>query len=328
MTEQRVAVVGAGNWGKNIIRVCHELGVLASICDHDEHKIAHFTQAYGVINQSWQEILLDPNITSIAIVVPAKLHPKFIKEALLANKHVFVEKPLANDYATAKELCQLARSHNRVLMVGHILQYHSAYVRLKELLATDQIGKVRYIESTRLHLGPVRYHDGIIWELLPHDISMVLGIVGLQEDAILEMIISDHNFTTNQDDNEFHNKIDLLDVNLKFHNGIKARVCTSWLYPKKEQRLTVIGTKGALIFEDTLYWNQKLKLCQYDTATMLNIDLARIEPLKAELSHFIDCTNKGTVPVTDGYEAAKVTRILEQIEINLKKQTAVIYEQN
>jgi len=153
---------------------------------------------------------------------------------------------------------------------------------------------------------------------------MLLGIIGKDNDVIVDMAImaiANHNFGINKDD-----KIDLLDVNMEFHNGIKARVCTSWLYPKKEQKLTVIGTKGALIFEDTLFWDQKLKLCQYDTATTVAIDLVEAEPLKAEIAHFIHCANNNASPLTDGDEATKVIRLLEQIEENLIKNITATYE--
>ena len=306
----RIAVVGIGYWGKNIVRVCHELGVLGAICDHDSKKTDLFSYEYEVAIKTWTQILSDPQITAVAIILPAHLHEKYAMEALNAGKHVFVEKPMAMSYSMAVQLTELAQKNNKVLMVGHILQYHAAYLKLKELVAQGLIGDIKYIESTRLHLGPVRAEIGIIWELIPHDLSMLLGLV---KSPVKNIKLINQSFYS---DKQNLNTADIIDVNLAFANDIKARVYSSWLHPNKEQKFWVAGTKGMLIFEDTQAWDNKLKLFTFNpnqSPTKQAITLEPQEPLKAELQDFIHCMQNNVIPKSDAYEGCRVVRLLEQI---------------
>ncbi len=316
MSHKNIAVVGIGNWGKNFVRVCYELGVLVAICDHNTKKADLFSFEYEVSVKSWPEILLDKRIEAVAIVLPANLHEKYAIEALKAGKHVFVEKPLAMSSQAAIEISKLAQAQKKIVMVGHILQYHNAYRKIKELIAQGIIGDIKYIESTRLHLGPVRPQIGILWELMPHDLSMILGIV---KSAVTDVKVWQENLLNLKFENDRVNS-DLIDVRLDFVNGIKARVCSSWLHPKKEQKFWVAGTLGMLIFDDTMDWANKLKLFiynDYDDSVRQSgssVILQECEPLRAEVEHFIYCINNGKTPRTDGREGANVVTLLEKIQ--------------
>ena len=306
-----VAVVGIGNWGKNIVRVCRELGVLAGVCDRDEKKTSLFSYEYEVAALTWEEILRDPTITAVAITLPADLHEIYTHQALEAGKHVFVEKPMAMSKLVAKKLSDKAFRSDKILMVGHILQYHNAYIKLRELVSLGTIGAIKYIESTRLHLGPVRKEIGILWELMPHDLSMVLG---LATSEVVNTRLTHQNFLNNNTD---LNSADVIDVNLEFTNGIKARVYSSWLHPNKEQKFWVVGTKGMLIFDNVQDWQNKLKLVVFNnhsTSTQA-VPLVEAEPLKAEMEHFIHCIQHNITAKTDGEEGCRVVKLLEQIAV-------------
>ncbi|MBP9722265.1 MAG: Gfo/Idh/MocA family oxidoreductase [Gammaproteobacteria bacterium] len=320
MGQKYIAVLGVGSWGKNIVRVCYELGVLAAICDHDAKKADLFSFEYEVANKSWQEILADQNIMGVFIALPPHLHEKYATEALQANKHVFIEKPLAMSYLEALKISSAAKLSNKIVMVGHILQYHNAYIKLKELASSGVIGEIQYIESTRLHLGPIRKEVGIIWELIPHDLSMILGLINskVTNIQVCQQELFKHNIPAS----------DIVDVQIEF-GSIQTRIYSSWLHPKKEQKLWVVGTEGMLIFEDTQPWEHKLKLYKYNDYCDNKLQLGRSipievhEPLKTEVQHFINCMNAHTIPWTDQKEGCTVVQILEQIaEISNKASEA------
>lgn len=319
----KLAVIGLGNWGKNITRVCHELNLLYAVCDTDVTKTQKYAEEYNVKSISWQEALANKDITAVAIAVPAPLHVQYITEALHANKHVFVEKPLAMDMKEAQGLCILADRVNRILMVGHILQYHTAYLKLKELIAAKEIGEIRYIESTRLHMGPIRYDTGIIWELLPHDVSMLLGICN---QTLENLTVYQQKIFNNSSNYSFG---DVINVNLSFSDGILARIYSSWLHARKEQKFWVAGTKGMLVFEDTENWDNKLRLYKYNDANSQSItseqkiSLTPLEPLKAELNQFVSSIQNGSKPTSDGYEGVRVVKLLQEIENKLRVNTQV-----
>lgn len=316
MSQKNVAVVGIGNWGKNFVRVCYELGVLVAICDHNTKKADLFSFEYEVSVKTWPEILLDKSIEAVAIVLPANLHEKYAIEALKAGKHVFVEKPLVMSSQAAAEISKLAQTQKKIVMVGHILQYHNAYRKIKELIGQGVIGDIKYIESTRLHLGPVRPQIGILWELMPHDLSMILGIV---KSAVTDIKVWQENLLNLKFENDRVNS-DLIDVRLEFVNGIKARVYSSWLHPKKEQKFWVAGTLGMLIFDDTMDWANKVRLFlykDYDDSVRQSgrsVSLQECEPLRAEVEHFIYCINNSKTPCSDDREGANVVALLEKIQ--------------
>ncbi len=322
ITRASVAVVGIGNWGKNIVRVCRDLGVLGAICDQDDKKTNLFSYEYEVAAKTWEEVLLDPGITAVVITLPANLHEKYAEEAFVANKHVFVEKPMAMSQHAAKKLYDMANRYKKILMVGHILQYHNAYIKLKELVLAGAIGDIKYIESTRMHLGPVRKEIGILWELLPHDISILLGLVS---SPLNNIKLSNKNFLNNYTSLNF---ADVIDVQLEFANGVHARVTSSWLHPIKEQKFWVVGTKGMLVFNNTVDWGSKLQLFLFNgvNAEKQVIAVTEVEPLKAEIEEFIYCIANNTIPKTDGKEGYEVVKLLEQIAIKASRELEQLAE--
>ena len=182
----QIACIGAGYWGQNLVRNFHDLGVLSWICEAEPGRRAQLSTAYpGVqIAASIDQLLADPNVHGVAIATPAETHGDIVRQVLLAGKDVLVEKPLALSVAVGQELVALAAENERVLMVGHLLWYHPAVLKLKELVETGDLGRLQYIYSTRLNLGKIRREENILWSFAPHDISVILGLVGEVPEAI------------------------------------------------------------------------------------------------------------------------------------------------
>jgi predicted dehydrogenase len=314
-----VAVVGAGAWGKNIIRVLQNLGALACVCDPIAYADGHFP---------WEEILTQTNINAVIIALPGQYHAQYAKEALLAGKHVFVEKPFTTDLESAQELHDLAISKNKILMVGHLLHYHNAFIKLKQMVQAGLIGEVSYIESSRLHIGPRRYDIGILWELLPHDVSMLLGIINILDvnnstkTQVSNISLQHINFNHTQENlnSENLNYADLLDIKIEFNNNIKARLCSSWMYPIKQHRFWICGSSGMLVFEDARPWSEKLQLYNYETKIFVNIELTPAEPLVTEIQTFLTAITTDTPVLTDSREGLAVMKMLTNIERSYNPQ--------
>jgi len=228
-TNSTVAVIGAGYWGKNLVRNFHELNALYAVCDSDPKTLAAFKEKYPDIKHysDVPSVLSDPHIRAVAISTPAATHYTLTKEALLADKDVFVEKPIALHYSEGAELIELASSKNKILMVGHILEYHPAIIKLKELIDKGELGKIQYIYSNRLNLGKFRTEENILWSFAPHDISIILHLLNEMPDEI-----SSHG------GNYLNPHItDVTITNMDFPSGVKAHIFVSWLHPYKEQKL-------------------------------------------------------------------------------------------
>lgn len=318
----KIVVVGAGYWGKNLVRNFAQLGMLGGVCDSDRELCQRMANQYGVRTFEWHEVLEDSSVAAVIIAVPAQLHAKMALEALSANKHVFVEKPLALTMQDAQAVVDLAKERQRVLMVGHLLQYHPAFVELKRLVGRGDLGKLQYLYSHRLNLGKFRCNEDILWSFAPHDISMVLSLVGY---ARIENIMADGGFFLS------HNVADVSSTHLAFEGGVKAHIFVSWLHPYKEQRLVVVGEKGMAVFDDSNPWDQKLLLYPHhvewhermpvpDKKDAIAIPITESEPLANECQHFIDCIAQNKSPLTDGEEGLRVLEVLTQATRQLKKQ--------
>ena len=318
-----VGLIGAGYWGANLIRNFNNLGVLKIVSDNDfRKKKAVQVLAPGVyFNCDYKIILKDKTIDAIVIATPAKSHFKLVKEALLAEKHVFVEKPLCLKYEDGKKLQKLANKKKLKLMVGHLLLYHPAYQKLREEIQKGIIGQVRYIYSNRLSLGKLRKEEDVLWSFAPHDISMILNLVN-------EKLSSIEAFGGSY----LHKKVkDTTVTLLKFKKNIKAHIFVSWLHPYKDQRLVVVGEKGMLVFADVLDNKNKLLFYNHDVRWDGNIPVInktegkRIpfnytkEPLYLECRAFIDWLKLGVVPPSSCEEGLNVLRVLELAKEKLKK---------
>jgi predicted dehydrogenase/acetyltransferase-like isoleucine patch superfamily enzyme len=320
----RIAVIGCGYWGKNIVRNMSEIGALAAVCDGNPELAATMAQTYSVPAKSFDDILADSTIDGVAIAAPATLHYDLAKSALLAGKDVFVEKPLALDLREAQELCTIADRNERILMVGHLLQYHPAYLTLKQLVADGALGTLNYIYSNRLNLGKIRREENILWSFAPHDISMILGLVGeapSKVKAVGSAHLQDH-------------IADVTTTHMTFPGGVQAHIFVSWLHPFKEQKLVVVGDKAMAVFDDGQDWGNKLVLYPHkvnwqegiptvEKADANPVPLAVSEPLKDECRHFVDCIRTRAIPRTDGMEGCRVLDVLQKATHDLEKSMPV-----
>ena len=311
----RVAVIGCGYWGKNLVRNFAELGALAAVCDGNPELAQQFGRQHNVATATLEDILRDPAIGALAIATPAVTHSGIAKQALSAGKHVFVEKPVALDVGAAEELNRLSKQQGRVLMVGHLLQYHPAFLSLQELVAQGELGALRYLYSHRLNLGKVRREENILWSFAPHDISMILSLAGAEP----EEVSATGSFFLDSE------VADVTTTHLSFPDGARAHVFVSWLHPYKEQKLVVVGSEGMAVFDDTREWERKLLVYRHkivwkdslptpDKAEAEAITVTPAEPLRRELAHFLDCTGNKTACRTDGDEAIRVLKVLQASE--------------
>ena len=324
----KVAVAGAGYWGKNLVRNYADLGVLQAVCDSNVQSLDIFREKYPRVKCStnYRDILDDPEINGVVIASPAETHFSLSREALLSGKDVFVEKPLALNVSEAEELRDIARDNSLILMVGHLLQYHPAFIKLKELIREGELGRIHYIYSNRLSFGKIRREEDILWSFAPHDISMILTLA--QEEPEFVMATGG---------NYLHKKIaDVTTTHLEFPSGLKAHVFVSWLHPFKEQMLVVVGERSMAVFNDTSPWNQKLQLYPHNIQWQDGIPipekkearqvvLDEAEPLRAECEHFIQCIRERKKPITDAVEGIEVLKILKASQDSLNSNGRKIY---
>lgn len=314
-----VGIAGLGYWGKNILRNLYELGVLHTACDTDLGALSEHKKKFPDVSyiSSFDEILDNPKIKAIAISTPAVTHYELAKKALMAGKDVFVEKPISLTVKEGEELVKIAERENRILMVGHILQYHPAVIKLKELISLGELGKIQYVYSNRLNIGKLRTEENILWSFAPHDISVIL------------MLLEDEPIKVSSFGGDYLSKgiYDTTMTTLEFKNSVKGHIFVSWLHPYKEQKLIVVGSKAMAVFDDVskeklfLYphkieWKEgKIPVAQKADYQVIPIDKG--EPLKEELKHFVECVLERKRPKTDGLEGLRVLKILESAEKSL-----------
>jgi len=309
-----VAVIGAGYWGKNLIRNFEALGALAAICETDAAVLKRFGEQYPAVQgtSKLDDVLADEDISAVAIATPAETHAEVVRDALLAGKDVYVEKPICLSESEGRELNLLARKRGRILMVGHLLWYHPAVLKLKELIHEGVLGKILYVYSNRLNLGKLRREENVLWSFAPHDISVILGLLGEMPDRVLA-----------QGGNYLHHRIaDVTISALDFPSGVQAHLFVSWLHPFKEQKLIVVGQEKMAVFDDMVGWDEKLQLFPHSIVWQDNVPVAHKaeaecvpltpdEPLRLECQHFLDCMTTRQTPRTDGEEALRVLHVLK-----------------
>ena len=318
-TPPKVAVVGMGYWGKNLVRNFHDLGSLAVVCDEDAEREATvrekcpgaaFTTDYGAV-------LGDASVPAVVLATPAVTHYTFVSRALEAGKDVFVEKPLALTIKEGQALVQLADKSHRILMVGHILRYHAAVVKLNELIRAGELGRIQYLCSNRLNMGKIRTAENILWSFAPHDISVMLAL--LEEEPC--EVTCEGGAYLNQ------NIPDVTMSLFRFPSGVRAHIYVSWLHPFKEQRLVVVGSEKMAVFDDTaddklvLYphkveWHNRMPTAV--KAEPEKVPLETAEPLRSECAHFLDCVQRRVQPVTDGKEGLRVLHVLSACQTSLE----------
>ena len=329
MTEKKpkIAVIGSGYWGKNLVRNYHQLGALQLICDKNEMVLENFQKQYPEVETclAYNDVLSRNNINGVVIATPAETHYRLASEALLAGKHVYVEKPLVLDEARGEELIALAKERGLVLMVGHLLQYHPVFVYLKKIVKQGELGRINYIYSNRLNLGKIRREENILWSFAPHDISMILSLADEEPEKV-----------SATGGNYLHQRIaDVTTTHMEFPSGMRAHIFVSWLHPFKEQKLVVVGDKKMAVFDDTQAWEDKLLLYPHkinwennvpvpDKADAERPQIQSDEPLKVECRQFLTCISEGCSPITDGREGLRVLRVLNAGQISLDHGGAAV----
>jgi len=318
-----VAVIGSGHWGKNLVRNYYELGNLSVICDSNQQLLENYKKQYTHIDtcHAFNDVINKKYIDAVVIATPAETHYSLAKEALIAGKHVYVEKPLSLQIEEGKELVRLADKNELVFMVGHLLQYHPAFIRLKEMSLEGELGRIQYVYSHRLNLGKMRREENILWSFAPHDISMILALANEYPDRI-----------NSKASYYLHNHIaDITITQLGFPSGLNAHIFVSWLHPFKEQKLVVVGDRKMAMFDDMQPWASKLALYPHrikwinntpvpDKANPEYITILEKEPLKAECEHFLDCICNKLIPLTSGDEGLRVLAVLNASQKSLDEE--------
>lgn len=316
-----MAVIGCGNWGKNLVRNFHHLGALAVVCDADARKLEHVKREHkGVrVSQDFNAVLQEPEVKAVVIATPSDTHFSLARQSLLAGKHVYVEKPLARDVKHAEELDALATERNLVLMVGHLLLYHPAVNCLKELIASGELGELRFVRSDRMNFNFARRDWSVLWDLAPHDISMMSYILDCEAIDVSRV----GGWDTQSD-----GLVDVAYLDLAFNVGarvIPGQVRNSWIDPQKLVRLTVNGSSKTAVLNDTQAEN-KLALHSQTAEGRMIVEYPYypdFEPLHLECEHFLQCLVTGERPRTDANNAYQVVSILADVEKRLSSRPAM-----
>lgn len=315
----QVAVVGCGYWGRNLVRNFFELGSLGAVFDVDPSRARELSKTYPApLPRDIDELLAMPGIQGVAIAAPAVEHFNLARRAIEAGKHVLVEKPLALSAEQGQALVDLAAERQRILMVGHLLQYHPAVLELRRLVGSGELGKIQYIYSSRLNLGKLRTEENILWSFAPHDISVILFLLG---EIPTRVAAHGGNYLSPQ-------VADVTMTTFDFASGVRAHIFVSWLHPFKEQKLVIAADRQMAVFDDT---QAEHKLVVYphridwiDRIPVAHKALGRVipissdEPLGNECRHFLECLREGKRPRTDGEEGLRVLRVLQACERSLE----------
>lgn len=324
----KLAIIGAGNWGQNLIRNFYELlgEDLVYICDRDNDALKRIKKIYPRLRtiNDYKIILRNRKIDSVAIATPSSTHYMIAKEFLISGRNVFVEKPMATRSVDAIELVNLSERKNLILMVGHLMLYHPAVRRVKGLIDEGELGRIFYMYSRRLNLGVIRKNENAIWNFAPHDISVSLFLLNSTPERV--WAIGKDYIQENVEDIAF--------IVLEFPGNIISHIHVSWLDPHRRRELTVVGSKKMVVFNDVANV-EKIRIFDrgvdypisyqsYGDSLTLRIGdiyspkVEMKEPLREECKHFIECVEKGEKPLSDGYEGLRVVRILEAAQESLK----------
>jgi predicted dehydrogenase len=314
--ERNIAVIGCGYWGKNLVRNFYQLGALRMVCDESEEcRRTAATLAPDCEIVSRPEDVFGSSVDAVVIATPAVTHFALVRDALESGKDVFVEKPLALTYQEGLDLVKLAKANRRILMVGHVLEYHPGILELRRLLASGELGKVLYIYSNRLSLGKIRREENILWSFAPHDIAVILRLTG---QSPIQVVACGGTYVS-------PNVADTTVTNLLFDNGVRAHIFVSWLHPFKEQRLVVVGSKKMASFDDVskklILYNQHVNWSNGVPTPVTHvgeqIPFAADEPLRNECLAFLVSVASRRSPLTDGESAVAVLKVLEAAQRSL-----------
>jgi predicted dehydrogenase len=323
MKTARLAQAGLGNWGKNLLRNFGELAEIAWLCDLDEERRVEFAQVYpdARVTASFDELVADDSVDAIVVATPVPTHYDLTRRALDAGKHVFVEKPPAMQGSEMEELCELAEERGRVLMPGHLLLYHPAVRKLKELVETDELGDVLCVYGNRQNLGTIRTNENALWSLGVHDLSVLLYLV---DEEPSEVWAHGHAFLNRGVE-------DVVFCYLRFPSGKIAHLHLSWLDPHKIRRITVVGRDKMAVFDDM---ELERKITVYDkapeepttrygewrtrTGDIYSPKVDTTEPLRLECEHFLRLLAGEGDPMRAARDGLVVVRALEQLQASLE----------
>ncbi len=330
-----IGVIGCGYWGPNLIRNFESLsGVnMYMAAEINENKLKQIQENYPriIATTDYTEIIKNPKIDAVAIATPAFSHAKLAIEALENNKHVFVEKPFAISIKQAEQMNLTAKKYNKILMAGHIFEYTVAVRKIKEIIESGELGEIYYISCQRLNLGLFQQDINVIWDLAPHDVSVILYLLGKEPLKVLASGASHIN----------PNVEDVSILTMEFENNLIAYIHNSWLDPNKIRKMTIVGSKKMLVYDD-VEPTEKIKIyykgvdvpAHYETfgefpysyfyGDIVIPMLKNTEPLKTELSHFRDCIINGSQPDSNGESGLRVVKVLEAANESIKNNSQKI----
>jgi predicted dehydrogenase len=307
----KVAVVGCGYWGKNLVRSFSQLGALGGVVDGNPDVATAMASQYQVEAMTFDDAIASATIDAIVLATPAETHGPLAIKAFAAGKHVYVEKPISMSMEEGRAMKAAGLAAGKILMVGHLLQYHPAFEALRDLVRGGGLGQIRYAYSNRLSLGKFRVEENVLWSFAPHDVSMLLALFPEKPTSVK---IGGSSWVTQGIEDEAR-------IDIGFASGARAHVFTSWLHPFKEQKLVVVGETGMAVFEDSATGQDKLRLYRHQislagrepTPTKAEpeyIPFGDGEPLKQECQHFLDCIANAQEPRTNADEALTVLAVM------------------
>jgi predicted dehydrogenase len=322
-----LGIVGLGYWGPNLLKSLSRIPQvrLKHAYDTDKDKWAKLASVYPETRfaENFELLIADEDVDAVVIATPAPTHAGLAQQALLANKDVFVEKPLALSTVDAEQLVTLAAERNRILMVGHLLEYHPAVIRLKEIIDSGELGEIFYAYTHRLNLGIIRRNENALWSLGPHDLSIILRLLDQEP---VEVQASGQGYLNEAIE-------DVVFGTLRFTDGKMVHLHMSWFDPQKERKITIVGSEKMAVFDDT---SQDGKLKLYDKGVQkpehesydgyaslrsgdtVNLKLPDEEPLKRECEHFVECLMERKRPISDGHSGLRVVRVLDALQRSLE----------
>jgi UDP-2-acetamido-3-amino-2,3-dideoxy-glucuronate N-acetyltransferase len=306
----KIAVVGYGHWGKNLVRNFGELDVLDTVCDVNLTNLTYLNRNYPKVKicKEYSEIFSREDIDGVVIASPSSTHYKIAKETLLAGKNVYVEKPMAQNLAEAEDLNEIAQKNELILMVGHLLMYHPAVNKLKSIIESGELGEIQFINSDRRNFNRNQRRDSnVMWDLAPHDFSMMAYLLSMEPEEILSV----RSWSCEDD-----YVIDVAHIDFRFPGNIGAHIHNSWLDPQKQALLTVNGSKKTAVLNDTFKEN-KLEIYSRSADGSMMVEkpsYSNDEPLRLECKHFLDCIETRTVPTSDGVNGSSVVKYLEECQ--------------
>ena len=317
----KVGVIGAGRWGQNIIRTFAELGALVAIADADKGVCKELANQYpdAKIYHTAKELLQDQDINAVAIATPANTHVDLVIAAIAAQKHIFVEKPLATNSEQITRLKQHANNYSKTLMVGHMLLYQPAIAFIKTFLDTGKLGRIFSLRQVRRNLGTVREYENALYSLGVHDIAVLQYLINKTPEkchAVGQTIIRD----TIEDD---------ISVHIRYADGIRAHIHVTWMWPFKQRELMILGEHGALFYDELkqeVVWHKNTVTPEKKVEGSDVVFTGTSEPLKLELAHFLDCCHTGARPRSDLNQGIIVADILESISGQLSDERFRVQE--